>query len=202
MAEETATKNPPLRRVKKRALTHHRLVDGAKKQCAGETVRHASMNAMILVGCPVVRSCLRSWPDVDERSRAIVQRSALAGADRPRGRTVRRSGCKEDDHDLQLCRFKRRDAVRPASASRPVQRPSTSKARRFDGRSNLREINQSNPGEAVTLREIVQAACGRRDRHSSKHLRSRLSPSAIRVVSIAPYPSMMPARGFPSSAKY
>ena len=50
-------------------------------------------------------------------------------------------------------------------------------------------------------RDIAHATFRRRDIRSSKHLRSRLSPSAIRAVSIAPYPSMMPARGSPSSGK-
>src|SRR6185369_17363573 len=57
LAEETATKNPPHRRVassKKRALTHHRLVDGAWKQSVGRAVDHDYTIAMISNGCPVV----------------------------------------------------------------------------------------------------------------------------------------------------
>jgi hypothetical protein len=54
---------------------------------------------------------------------------------------------------------------------------------------------------AVASSDTAHAAFVRRDMRSSKHLRSRLSPSAIRAVSIAPYPSMMPAWGFPSSGK-
>ena len=46
---------------------------------------------------------------------------------------------------------------------------------------------------AVIFSDIGHAAFERRTTHSSKRLRSRLSPSAIRAVSIAPYPSMMPA---------
>jgi hypothetical protein len=92
-------------------------------------------------------------------------------------------------------------------------------AKRYEGRSNLGITNQSNSGgvsgllrarfvdrcslsmsaqstlspRAVTSSNIAHAAFRRRDTHSSKHLCRRLSPSAIRAVSIAPYPSMMPA---------
>jgi hypothetical protein len=47
--------------------------------------------------------------------------------------------------------------------------------------------------------DIAHAAFGRRDIRSSKHLRSRLSPSAIPAVSIAPYPRTRAAGGFLST---